>query len=71
MCKLILPANAAFLELVGPVCQSQYLAKKLVCLNACKKLHEIGALDDHLLPVMEEYMEANSENSQPPYGTGT
>ncbi|CAA6660911.1 unnamed protein product [Spirodela intermedia] len=60
-CKLTLPANAAFPALVGPVSRSSYLAKQLVCLNACKKLHEIGALDDHLLPVIEEHIETNHD----------
>lgn len=71
-CKLTLPANAAFPELVGPVSKSSYLSKKLVCLNACKKLHEIGALDDHLLPVIEERIETNhAEIVNSALGAGT
>ncbi|XP_024446017.1 endoribonuclease Dicer homolog 3 isoform X3 [Populus trichocarpa] len=34
--------------------RNQQLAKQLVCLEACKKLHQMGALDDHLLPSVEE-----------------
>ncbi|OAY54204.1 endoribonuclease Dicer homolog 3 isoform X4 [Manihot esculenta] len=58
-CKLKLPASAAFQTLVGPVCRSQQLAKQLVCLEACKKLHQMGALDDHLQPSVDEPMEDN------------
>ncbi|KAF9600916.1 hypothetical protein IFM89_013823 [Coptis chinensis] len=39
-CKLQLPCNAPFEKLVGPA----------VCLAACKKLHEMGAFTDMLLP---------------------
>lgn len=53
-CTLKLPPNAAFQTLVGPTCRNQQLAKQLVCLEACKKLHQMGALDDHLLPLVEE-----------------
>lgn len=28
-----------------------------MCLEACKKLHEMGALDDHLLPLVQEPLE--------------
>lgn len=54
---MILPPNAAFQTIVGPVSQNSHLAKQLVCLEACKKLHQMGALDDHLLP----YIELSSE----------
>ncbi|KAK9145881.1 hypothetical protein Sjap_005784 [Stephania japonica] len=39
-CKLQLPCNAPFEKLEGPA----------VCLAACKKLHEMGAFTDMLLP---------------------
>ncbi|OMO82373.1 hypothetical protein COLO4_23064 [Corchorus olitorius] len=39
-CKLQLPCNAPFEELEGPA----------VCLAACKRLHEMGAFTDMLLP---------------------
>ncbi|XP_050220026.1 endoribonuclease Dicer homolog 3 isoform X2 [Mercurialis annua] len=53
LCKLRLPASAAFQTIVGPESRSQNLAKQLVCLEACKKLHQMGALDDHLLPSVD------------------
>ncbi|KAL9251943.1 Endoribonuclease Dicer homolog 1-like protein [Drosera capensis] len=49
-CKLQLPCNAPFEKLEGPVCCSMRLAQQAVCLAACKKLHEMGAFTDMLLP---------------------
>lgn len=49
-CKLILPPNAAFQTTIGPVARNSHVSKQLVCLDACKKLHLMGALNDHLLP---------------------
>ncbi|XP_050238979.1 endoribonuclease Dicer homolog 1 [Mercurialis annua] len=49
-CKLQLPCNAPFEKLEGPVCSSMRLAHQAVCLAACKKLHEMGAFTDMLLP---------------------
>lgn len=57
-CKLSLPPNAAFQTIIGPQSKNSHLSKQLVCLEACKKLHEMGALDDRLLP----YVEKPSEN---------
>ncbi|KAK9279100.1 hypothetical protein L1049_012775 [Liquidambar formosana] len=49
-CKLQLPCNAPFEKLEGAVCSSMRLAQQAVCLAACKKLHEMGAFTDMLLP---------------------
>ncbi|KAF5743870.1 endoribonuclease Dicer 1 [Tripterygium wilfordii] len=49
-CKLQLPSNVPFEKLDGPVCSSLHLAQQAVCLAACKKLHEMGAFTDMLLP---------------------
>ncbi|KAJ3678564.1 hypothetical protein LUZ60_002367 [Juncus effusus] len=49
-CKLLLPTNAAFQTLVGPAETSSQKARQSVCLEACKKLHEMGGLDDYLRP---------------------
>ncbi|XP_068323627.1 endoribonuclease Dicer homolog 3a-like [Pyrus communis] len=56
-CRITLPPNAAFLTTVGPLSSNTHLSKQLVCLEACKKLHEMGALDDHLLPLVQEPLE--------------
>ncbi|KAL7196180.1 hypothetical protein ACSBR1_036234 [Camellia fascicularis] len=53
-CNLTLPPNAAFQTLVGPPNRNSHLSKQLVCFDACKKLHQMGALNDHLLPFNEE-----------------
>ncbi|KAJ4951413.1 hypothetical protein NE237_028245 [Protea cynaroides] len=50
---LNLPPNAAFQTIVGPANRNSHISKQLVCLEACKKLHQMGALDDHLLPYIE------------------
>ncbi|KAM7276037.1 hypothetical protein ACFE04_017903 [Oxalis oulophora] len=49
-CRLQLPCNAPFETLDGPICNSMRLAHQAVCLDACKKLHEMGAFTDMLLP---------------------
>lgn len=49
-CKLTLPQKAAFQTIIGPDSLNARLAKKLACLEACKKLHELGAVNDFLLP---------------------
>ncbi|XP_076921742.1 endoribonuclease Dicer homolog 1-like [Bidens hawaiensis] len=49
-CRLQLPCNAPYENLEGPVCSSMRVAQQAVCLAACKKLHEMGAFTDMLLP---------------------
>ncbi|KAM0858796.1 hypothetical protein ACQ4PT_047614 [Festuca glaucescens] len=49
-CKIQLPCNAPFEKLEGPICSSIRLAQQAVCLAACKKLHEMSAFTDMLLP---------------------
>ncbi|CAH8319117.1 unnamed protein product [Eruca vesicaria subsp. sativa] len=49
-CRLQLPCNAPFEILEGPVCSSMHVAQQAVCLAGCKKLHEMGAFTDMLLP---------------------
>lgn len=71
-CKLILPPNAAFQTIVGPSGRNGHLAKHLVCLEACKKLHQLGALNDHLVPFIKEPSEADNivKNKEPSSGAG-
>ncbi|XP_078169744.1 endoribonuclease Dicer homolog 3a-like isoform X2 [Carex rostrata] len=52
-CKLILPPSSAFQTLEGPTERSCQKAKQSACLEACKKLHQMGALDDYLSPCTE------------------
>lgn len=56
-CTLTLPPNAAFQRIVGPLSSTCNLAKQLVSLDACKKLHQLGELNDHLVPLTEEPMD--------------
>ncbi|RLN16547.1 hypothetical protein C2845_PM02G11130 [Panicum miliaceum] len=53
-CTLIMPPNAAFRSIVGPPSSTCNLAKQLVSLEACKKLHQLGEFNDHLVPLTEE-----------------
>ncbi|XP_020248629.1 endoribonuclease Dicer homolog 3a [Asparagus officinalis] len=72
-CTLILPPGAAFQKLVGPLCRNNQKAKQLVCLDACKKLHQLGALDDHLVPIIEETLdiELSKGDKKSAAGAGT
>nr|GME03909.1 endoribonuclease Dicer homolog 1 [Ipomoea batatas] len=70
-CRLQLPCNAPFDRLEGPVCSSMHLAQQAVCLDACKKLHEMGAFTDMLLPdkgsgTESEKVEENDEGDPLP-----
>ncbi|CAH1411951.1 unnamed protein product [Lactuca virosa] len=72
-CRLQLPCNAPFERLEGPVCSSMRIAQQAVCLAACKKLHEMGAFTDMLLPDKGSGGEAEkadeSDEGQPLPGT--
>nr|XP_027084395.1 endoribonuclease Dicer homolog 3-like [Coffea arabica] len=59
-CQLTLPPTAAFQTMTGPLCRNTLLSKQLVCLEACKKLHQMGALSDHLLPTSEKPSQSSS-----------
>ncbi|XP_044463559.1 endoribonuclease Dicer homolog 3-like [Mangifera indica] len=69
-CEMTLPSNAPFQTIVGPPSRNKNLSKQLVCLEACKKLHQMGALNDHLLPFIEEPFESNLIVKKNP-GAGT
>ncbi|XVF35247.1 hypothetical protein REPUB_Repub18cG0129200 [Reevesia pubescens] len=70
-CKLTLPVNAAFQTMVGPLSRNSHLAKQLVCLEACKQLHQMGALDDHLNPSIEEPSENHCVSKGKDSGSGS
>ncbi|CDP20102.1 unnamed protein product [Coffea canephora] len=59
-CQLTLPPNAAFQTMTGALCRNTVLSKQLVCLESCKKLHQMGALTDHLLPISEKPSQSSS-----------
>ncbi|KAK1669062.1 hypothetical protein QYE76_057221 [Lolium multiflorum] len=54
VCKLTLPFSDVLPPLVGPKARSKQKAKQLVCLDACKQLHQRGILDDSLCPSFEK-----------------
>ncbi|KAJ1957571.1 Dicer-like protein 1 [Linderina pennispora] len=52
-CSLTLPANAALRRINGPAMPTKKLAKQVTSYRTAKKLHQVGAIDDNLLPVVE------------------
>ncbi|KAK9131441.1 hypothetical protein Sjap_011928 [Stephania japonica] len=71
-CILTLPPNAPLQRVDGPVARSAHMAKQLVCLEACQRLHKLGALDDHLLPSIEVPLENETvKKSKDSSGAGT
>ncbi|KAK7904401.1 hypothetical protein WMY93_017008 [Mugilogobius chulae] len=59
---LFLPINSPLRAPVkGPVMNCARLAEKAVALMCCEKLHKIGELDDHLMPVGKETVKYEEE----------
>ena len=54
VCTLTLPSSDVLSPLEGPKARSKQKAKRLVCLDACKRLHQLGVLDDFLCPSVEK-----------------
>lgn len=60
--KLFLPINSPLREPIsGPLMHCARLAEKAVALLCCEKLHKIGELDDHLMPVGKETVKYEEE----------
>uniref|UniRef100_A0AAX7W5H5 ribonuclease III n=1 Tax=Astatotilapia calliptera TaxID=8154 RepID=A0AAX7W5H5_ASTCA len=57
---LYLPINSP-LRVPGPVMNCARVAEKAVALVCCEKLHKIGELDDHLMPVGKETVKYEEE----------
>ena len=53
MCTLALPSSYVLPPLRGPKPKTMKKAQQLVCVDACKKLHRLGVLDDFLCPSVE------------------
>ncbi|GLJ43003.1 hypothetical protein SUGI_0892520 [Cryptomeria japonica] len=60
-CCISLPSNAPFRQVEGPICSSVEKGKRVACLEACKLLHSIGALNDYLLPAEDEQDEGSED----------
>uniref|UniRef100_A0ACD5XC55 Uncharacterized protein n=1 Tax=Avena sativa TaxID=4498 RepID=A0ACD5XC55_AVESA len=54
VCTLTLPSCDVLSPLVGPKARNKQKAKQLVCLDACKQLHQLGVLDDFLCSSVEK-----------------
>ncbi|KAJ2851363.1 Dicer-like protein 1 [Coemansia brasiliensis] len=52
-CTVTLPSNAAVRQVVGPLMPNKRLAKQSAAYRMAKKLHQIGAIDDNLCPIIE------------------
>ncbi|KAM6200906.1 endoribonuclease Dicer [Rhynchocyon petersi] len=59
---LYLPINSPLrASIVGPPMNCVRLAERVVALICCEKLHKIGELDDHLMPVGKETVKYEEE----------
>lgn len=59
---LYLPINSPLrVPVKGPIMTCARLAEKAVALECCEKLHKIGELDDHLMPVGKETVKYEEE----------
>ncbi|KAG5857788.1 hypothetical protein ANANG_G00023100 [Anguilla anguilla] len=59
---LYLPINSPLrVPVTGPTMNCARLAEKAVALLCCEKLHKIGELDDHLMPVGKETVKYEEE----------
>ncbi|KAM4624699.1 endoribonuclease Dicer isoform 2-T2 [Polymixia lowei] len=59
---LYLPINSPLrVPVKGPIMSCARLAEKAVALLCCEKLHKIGELDDHLMPVGKETVKYEEE----------
>ena len=54
VCTLTLPSSDVLSPLEGPKARSKQKAKRLVCLDACKRLHQLRVLDDFLCLSVEK-----------------
>ncbi|XP_016046281.1 endoribonuclease Dicer isoform X1 [Erinaceus europaeus] len=60
--SLFLPINSPLrASIVGPPMNCIRLAERVVALICCEKLHKIGELDDHLMPVGKETVKYEEE----------
>ncbi|KAJ2724912.1 Dicer-like protein 1 [Coemansia sp. Benny D115] len=50
-CLVSFPSNAALRLVVGPYMPKKKIAKQVASYRAAKKLHQLGVIDDNLLPI--------------------
>ncbi|KAJ2877474.1 Dicer-like protein 1, partial [Coemansia asiatica] len=64
-CVLSLPSNAALRKVVGPYMPKKKLAKQAAVYRAAKKLHQLGAIDDNLIPACSVSSDINDVADEP------
>ncbi|XP_017241588.1 dicer-like protein 4 isoform X3 [Daucus carota subsp. sativus] len=65
VCQIIFPSNAPIYQLSSAPQSSKDAAKRDACLEACKQLHQLGALTHYLLPERDdenEDLESSSDS---------
>lgn len=62
VCQIVLPSNAPTRQVLGAPQSSKDEAKRDACLEACKLLHELGALTDFLLPELDDNEDVESSS---------
>ncbi|KAJ2554588.1 Dicer-like protein 1, partial [Coemansia sp. RSA 1933] len=65
-CTTTLPANATIRQVVGPLMPNKKLAKQASAYRTAKKLHQLGAIDDNLTPIID--VSEDSPMAQEGYG---
>ncbi|KAJ2785802.1 Dicer-like protein 1 [Coemansia javaensis] len=68
-CTFTLPSNAAIRRVSGPLMPSKKLAKQVAAYRLAKKLHQLGAIDDNLMPVVEATEAVPGNNALPGKGS--
>ncbi|KAL3833920.1 hypothetical protein ACJIZ3_008656 [Penstemon smallii] len=64
VCTLLLPNSSPIQSII--VQGNTKILKQLACLEACKKLHQVGALTDNLVPdIVEEEAEVQNFGNEP------
>ncbi|KAG0238750.1 Dicer-like protein 1 [Actinomortierella wolfii] len=66
ICQVTLPSVAPIRRVESDIASTKTMAKRSAAFKACEQLHILGALNDHLMPVVE-----NPKPVQPPQGTTT
>jgi endoribonuclease Dicer len=63
---LMMPPSCPFRTMESKIVKSKTLAKRSAAFEACKKLHELQALDQHLLPIRidEDFTDINREHGK-------
>lgn len=50
-CTILFPSNSAIRKVVGPIMPKKKLARQAAAYRAAKRLHQLRAIDDNLMPI--------------------